>query len=78
MPASLGGVYRGIVISSQDPMASGRSQVSIPKLGIESIWAPVCRPGGAIGSPLSVGAQVIVAFEGGSSAHPVILGQISR
>ena len=71
-----GGVYVGTVIDSDDPMSSGRARVSVPAIGIDGSWAPVCRVAGAPFAGISVGARVVVAFEGGDPTHPVILGQI--
>jgi len=71
-----GGVYRGMVISSVDPTNTGRVQVQVPTIGVSSTWAPVCRSGGPGGGAVAVGATVIVAFEGGDPAHPVVLGMI--
>ncbi len=70
------GVYRGIVMDSNDPMGTGRAMVSVPTLGQES-WALVALPptqGPAARFP--VGASVIVAFEQGDVSRPVILGQV--
>jgi hypothetical protein len=67
----LGGVYMGIVTSGGDPSGQGRLQVSVPSLGIPPAWAPVCN--GASGR---VGGKAVVAFEGGDSSRPVVLGFI--
>jgi hypothetical protein len=70
------GVYRGIVADSNDPLGTGRVIVSVPTLGVES-WAPVILP--PIGGPsakFQVGATVIVAFEQGDVARPVVLGRV--
>jgi len=70
------GVYRGIVMDSNDPMGIGRAMVSVPTLGQES-WALVALPP-TEGPPakFSIGASVIVAFEQGDVARPVVLGQV--
>jgi hypothetical protein len=71
------GVYRGVVADSNDPLGIGRVVVSLPTLGVES-WAPVVLP--PIGGPsvkFQVGATVIVAFEQGDVARPVVLGRVA-
>jgi len=74
MPA-LVGVYRGRIMSSSDPMASGRVQVTIPAVsGSNAVWAPVCSPFGAPLSVPRIGATAWVAFENGDASHPVVLG----
>lgn len=70
------GVYRGIVADSNDPMGIGRVMVSVPTLGLES-WALVALPPTSGPSPkFQIGASVVVAFEGGDAARPVVLGQV--
>ncbi len=73
MPAQ--GVYRGRVLDTSDLAARGRVRIMVPAVGAASVMAPVvytcnCAWG------IQVGATVIVAFEGGDVAMPVVLGQI--
>jgi len=70
------GVYRAVVLDTSDPTHVGRVLVSVPTLGLE-VWALVVLPPTA-GSSASfkVGANVVVAFEGGDSSRPVVLGQL--
>jgi len=70
------GVYLGVVANSSDPMRSGRVQVRVPSLGSSTEWALVAAP---LGSPptgaVLPGTNVIVAFERGDPARPVVLGK---
>jgi len=70
------GVYRGVVTSNVDPQKTGRVQVQVPALGVSSTWAVVCSSGGAGRASYPIGSSVIVAFEGGDSSWPVVLGRI--
>jgi len=73
---ALYGVYRGVVTDSNDPLGSGRVRVSVPTVSAES-WALVALP--AIVGPsakFQTGATVIVAFEQGDAARPVVLGRV--
>ncbi len=70
------GVYRGTVQNSSDPLNQGRVQVTIPAMGINSQWAPICRPAGGVNAAARVGAACIIAFEAGDPAFPVVLGFI--
>ncbi len=71
---ALYGVYRGVVLDSNDPSAAGRVRVDV--MGIQG-WAPVAVTG-APDSPANIfiGATVIVAFEQGEASRPVVLGRI--
>ena len=69
-----GGIYRGVVSGSGDPLSNGRVQVSIPSLpaGAAS-WAmtslpPDCRGG------YRTGQFVWVMFENGDLNYPVVVG----
>lgn len=74
MPSYVG-VYRATIVSTSDPTAGGRMQVSIPALpGSFSVWAPVCGSFVAVSTPARVGAGVWVAFEAGDAARPVVMG----
>jgi uncharacterized protein involved in type VI secretion and phage assembly len=68
------GVYLGVVSATNDPQQSGRVQIRLPWLG-STVWALVATP---VGSPptgrIPPGATVVVAFERGDQAHPVVLG----
>lgn len=76
MTGRLSGVYRGMVVSSGDPMKAGRVQVQVPAAGIQSTWAPVCVSGAAGVPSIPVGAKVVVAFEGGDASLPIVLGRL--
>lgn len=76
MPSSYGGIYRGRVVSSADPMGSRRVQINVPAiLGATASWALLCAPFGSSGTP-SVGAPVWVMFENGDIDFPVVMGAI--
>jgi len=73
---SLYGVYFGTVASNYDPKSS-RVQINLPMMGSSAIWALVTSP---LSSPpsgnIQIGAKVVVAFEGGDMARPVVLGRV--
>jgi uncharacterized protein involved in type VI secretion and phage assembly len=75
----VGGVVLGIVISSADPLNSGRVQISLPWNPMTStIWAlTVVPPGAANSASYQVGDTVVVAFEHGDLAHPIVIGRLS-
>lgn len=78
MPSSYGGVYRGRVVSSADPMGARRLQVNIPAvLGVGAGWAQTCLPFGTSAGTPPVGSGVWVMFEGGDPAYPVVMGAIA-
>jgi hypothetical protein len=69
------GVYQGTVVSNNDPQRSGRVQVQIPSIGLNSTWALACLSPGSHGS-YPVGSTVIIAFESGDATRPVVLGRV--
>lgn len=74
---TLYGVYIGTVVSSSDPQNSQRVQIKLPMIGLSAVWAPVASPVGApLPGNLRIGANVVVAFEGGDPTRPVVLGRI--
>ena len=74
----LGGLYRGTVVDSQDPSASGRVKVLVPELGTNTAWALVCVPfGGQQAGIVGAGTPVIVGFERGDPSRPVVLGRVA-
>lgn len=72
---TFGGVCRGIVTGMGDPSGKGRVMVHVPGAG--SAWAPVCIPFGAQGGDIAPGGTVVVAFEGGDPARPIVLGRLA-
>jgi uncharacterized protein involved in type VI secretion and phage assembly len=76
--AQLPGVYRGVIVNAADPAGDGRVQVRIPALAMATtMWADVCTPFGAPRNATpTIGGEVLVAFEGGSVDHPIVLGAI--
>lgn len=66
---ALYGVYRGVILDSSDPQVSGRVKVSVEG---RQAWAPTITD-----SNIQVGATVIVAFEQGDPARPVVLGRVA-
>jgi uncharacterized protein involved in type VI secretion and phage assembly len=73
---NLYGVYRGTVTANGDPQGRGRVQVSVPEAGIDSIWAPGCLPAGGHTASIHMGSTVIVSFETGDPAYPIVLGRL--
>ncbi len=73
------GLVRAEVIDITDLTMQGRVQVSIHSLGIEP-WATVCAPFAGDGYGLwcmpQVGDTVMVAFEGGDTTQPVVVGSV--
>jgi len=74
------GVVNGIVTGNDDPMNLGRVKVKLPWLSdtAETFWARLSQPGagkeyGMVWVP-QVGDEVLLAFEHGDIAHPVVLG----
>jgi Type VI secretion system/phage-baseplate injector OB domain len=69
------GVYRGQVVDASDLNTSGRVKVRVPQAAGGTSTAPVCYSCNCAWS-IRTGATVIVAFEGGNTNYPVVLGQI--
>jgi phage baseplate assembly protein V len=73
------GVYRGLVIDSNDPQRLGRVRLSLPVFD-EQLWAAVATlvAGNGHGSwfvPYP-GDEVLVAFEGGDPEEPYVIGSL--
>jgi hypothetical protein len=68
------GVYRGTLIDVTN-LSIGKVAVNVPALGLTNIIGPVVY---SCNAPwmMQVGSAVIVAFEGGDVARPVILGVV--
>lgn len=86
-PAPLGGaswpeLTIGVVTNLNDPDAAGRVKVKLPVLGadVETDWARVATPFGGAERGFSflpeVNDEVLVGFEGGDPARPVVLGAL--
>ena len=78
---SFGGMYRGIVLRTNDPLRRNRIQVAVPVVnGSEPLeWALPCLPPLAAAQqrmPLR-GESVWIMFEHGISDHPVWMGSWS-
>jgi len=73
-----GGVYIGTVTNTADPDGQGRVQIQLPTMMMAgSQWALVCTAFGAPPNAApSIGSSVVVAFEGGSLDHPIVLGAV--
>lgn len=78
--SSAKGVAVAIVTGTDDPAGLGRVKLSFPWLSAdyESHWARVAAPGngssrGTVWIP-EVNDEVLVAFEGGDSQHPIVIG----
>jgi phage protein D len=74
------GVVTGIVSNIEDPLEIGRVKVEFPWLAdsVESGWARMASPGAGPESGMvwlpEVGDEVLVAFEMGDFAHPIVIG----
>ena len=74
------GMYRGVVVSAEDPLARGRVQVSVPAvLGDATAWAEACVPAVRRGRQLLAipepSSPVWVTFEAGNPAYPIWVGR---
>lgn len=68
------GIYRGVVMSTEDSLRHGRVQVQVPAVsGTALAWALPCQPAGHPEVP-KVGSGVWVMFEGGDPSRPVWMG----
>ena len=63
------GVYIGQAVGGGDPDRQGRIRVNVPSLAVSGSWAPVCNSSGSRAM-----GDVVVAFEGGDPARPIVLG----
>jgi phage protein D len=79
---SIPGVVTGIVTDNDDPESMGRVRVQYPWMGdeAESYWARLATTGagkehGVIWIP-EVGDEVLVAFEHGDVAYPIVVGSL--
>jgi uncharacterized protein involved in type VI secretion and phage assembly len=78
----IAGVTSGIVTANEDPEGLGRVKLLLPSVSgdVETGWARVVTPmagggGGMVFVP-AVGAEVLVAFEGGDVHSPYVLGSL--
>lgn len=74
------GIVRAEVSSNLDLTGQGRVQLTFPTIPDIEPWAPVCAPFAGDGYGLwcmpQVGDVVIVAFENGDIAWPVVIGSV--
>ena len=72
------GVYRAVVVDSDDPSQLGRVKISVPEVTHDAPWATVLFPStGHDGHVLpAVHTVVVVAFEAGDRERPCVLGQL--
>jgi phage baseplate assembly protein V len=72
-------VYTGVVVNSRDPRRLGRVRVSLPALDQE-VWArrATLVAGDRRGTWFvpDTGDEVLVAFEGGDSRRPIVIGAL--
>lgn len=72
----LSGVYRGVVTDVVDPEDRRRVMVNVPVvMGDAAIWAPVLGHGSRVFVP-DPGDEVVVAFEAGDAAMPIVIGTL--
>jgi len=66
------GVWRGLVVAGRDPDGAGRVQVKLPADVAEGeVWARL-----AIWFHPQADDEVLIAFEGGDSRLPVVVGAL--
>jgi uncharacterized protein involved in type VI secretion and phage assembly len=71
------GVYRAVVTSAEDPQQRERVQVKVPVVTRdEQAWAPMLRQTRDSSFAPEPGDEVLVAFEAGDPASPVVLGML--
>ena len=68
------GVYRGILTDISN-LNNSRVTINVPAVGLSSATAPVVYSCNA-GWLMNVGQTVIVAFELGDVARPIVLGVV--
>jgi hypothetical protein len=72
------GLYRALVIATDDPLGQRRLKVKVPAvLGDVAVWALACIPAGSRAAPRA-GTTVWIQFEGGDPASPVWLGVLPQ
>lgn len=74
------GVYRGVVVETNDPLSKGRIKLRVPQVLANEItdWAWFVHiPGNTFVLP-SIGAGVWVQFEGGDPAYPIWIGTFEQ
>lgn len=69
------GLYKGVVLSTQDPASLSRVRLQVPQVSGSSAtdWVPPAQAGGALPS---VGSQVWVMYQGGDASYPVYVPPI--
>jgi hypothetical protein len=74
IPRPFCGIFRGVVVSNQDPSGTMRLRVRVPEVSgrLES-WALPCGPSGIPTLPPE-GEMVWILFEGGDPGRPVWMG----
>lgn len=67
------GIYRGVVVSSSDPLGKGRLQLKVPQVLLDTVtgWA---WGTGTVAQIPAIGHGVWVMFEGGDPSYPVWVG----
>ena len=76
MALKLSGIYRGMVIDTQDPWAQGRLYIQVPDNPGTTGWAMPCAPydgSGSVSTP-PTGSNVWIMFEDGDPSYPVWMG----
>lgn len=73
----LPGLYRGTVAGTDDPLQSGRVQVTVPEAGDQASWAVLAHPldGAPVVRPAD-GSAVWVMFERGDRSAPVVIALV--
>ncbi len=74
------GVMRAVIIDLKDPKDQGRVGITVPAIagGSATLWADIVSFGknrkGKDSAGLEVGDEVVVAFVGGDTDYPIMLG----
>ena len=71
--AQLFGIYRAIVVNTDDPDGQRRLLVNLPGVLGTAVWALPCVPAASRAIPRA-GSFVWIQFEAGDAARPVWVG----
>ena len=68
------GLYRAMVLNTDDPLGQGRIQVVVPEVFDAARWAAACRTPGSPPELPTLGSVGWAMFESGDQSRPVWMG----